>query len=106
MTPLSEQFLDRLASAAVQEGLADAVYTTLKTPIGPLLVVQGARGVLRIAFEALLAPLPETAREPLRLRFVEDLDYDHIARRLGCSQQAARQRVSTAVRTLRERHAA
>ncbi len=51
MTPLSEQFLDRLASAAVQEGLADAVYTTLKTPIGRLLVVQGERGVLRIAFE-------------------------------------------------------
>ena len=30
MTPLSESFLDRLASAAVQEGLADAVYTTLE----------------------------------------------------------------------------
>ena len=58
MTPLSEQFLDRLASAAVQEGLADAVYTTLKTPIGPLLVVQGARGVLRIAFEG--EPLDHT----------------------------------------------
>ena len=58
------------------------------------------------AFEALIAPLPEAAREPLRLRFVEDLDYDHIAGRLGCSPQAARQRVSTAVRTLRERHAA
>jgi len=57
-------------------------------------------------FEALIAPLPEAAREPLRLRFVEDLDYDHIAGRLGCSPQAARQRVSTAVRTLRERHAA
>ena len=51
MTPLSEQFLDRLASAAVQEGLADAVYTTLSTPIGRLLVVQGERGVLQIAFE-------------------------------------------------------
>jgi methylated-DNA-[protein]-cysteine S-methyltransferase len=51
MTPLSEQFLDRLASAAVQEGLADAVYTSLSTPIGRLLVVQGERGVLRIAFE-------------------------------------------------------
>ena len=51
MTPLSEQFLDRLASAAVQEGLADAVYTTLDSPIGRLLVVQGERGVLRIAFE-------------------------------------------------------
>jgi len=58
MTPLSEQFLDRLASAAVQEGLADAVYTTLSTPIGPLVVVQGARGVLRIAFEG--EPLDRT----------------------------------------------
>ena len=51
MTPLTESFLDRLASAAVQEGLADAVYTTLSTPLGALLVVQGERGVLRIAFE-------------------------------------------------------
>jgi methylated-DNA-[protein]-cysteine S-methyltransferase len=51
MTPLSESFLDRLASAAVQEGLADAVYTTLSTPLGRLLVAQGERGVLRIAFE-------------------------------------------------------
>ena len=51
MSPLSDTFLDRLASAAVQEGLADAVYTSLDTPIGRLLVVQGERGVLRIAFE-------------------------------------------------------
>ncbi len=58
------------------------------------------------AFEALISPLPETAREPLRLRFVDDLDYDRIANQLGISQAAARQRVSTAVRTLRERHAA
>ena len=53
-------------------------------------------------FEALIAPLPETARSALRLRFVDDLDYDGIADRLGCSTVAARQRVSTAVRTLRE----
>jgi RNA polymerase sigma-70 factor (ECF subfamily) len=58
------------------------------------------------AFEALIAPLPDTARAALRLRFVEDLDYERIAGRLGCSPDAARQRVSTAVRTLRERHAA
>jgi len=51
MTPLSDAFLDRLASAAVSEDLADAVYTTLSTPIGPLVVVQGRHGVLRIAFE-------------------------------------------------------
>ena len=55
------------------------------------------------AFEALIAPLPEGARAALTLRFVEDLDYDGIAERLGCSTVAARQRVSTAVRTLRER---
>ena len=28
------------------------------------------------AFEALIAPLPETARAALRLRFVDDLDYE------------------------------
>ena len=58
------------------------------------------------AFEALIAALPEGAQAALRLRFVEDLDYDGIAGRLGISAMAARQRVSTAVRTLRERHAA
>ena len=58
------------------------------------------------AFEALIAPLPDGARAALTLRFVEDLDYDGIAARLGISPVAARQRVSTAVRTLRERLAA
>ena len=52
-------------------------------------------------FEALIAPLPDGAQAALRLRFVEDLDYDGIASRLGCSAVAARQRVSTAIRTLR-----
>jgi RNA polymerase sigma-70 factor, ECF subfamily len=53
-------------------------------------------------FDALIAPLPDTTRRALRLRFVDDLDYDAIADQLGCSTVAARQRVSTAVRTLRE----
>jgi methylated-DNA-[protein]-cysteine S-methyltransferase len=51
MTPLTEKFLDSLASAAVREGLADAVFTRLETPIGRLLVVQGAEGIVRIGFE-------------------------------------------------------
>jgi methylated-DNA-[protein]-cysteine S-methyltransferase len=51
MTPLSEKFLDSLASAAVREGLADAVFTRLNTPIGRLLVVEGAEGIVRIGFE-------------------------------------------------------
>ena len=53
------------------------------------------------AFESLIGGLPDTAQAALRLRFVDDLDYDGIARRLGCSTVAARQRVSTAIRTLR-----
>jgi RNA polymerase sigma-70 factor (ECF subfamily) len=58
------------------------------------------------AFEALISPLPDGAQAALRLRFVDDLDYEGIAGRLGISTVAARQRVSIAVRTLRERHAA
>ena len=54
-------------------------------------------------FEALIAPLPEAQRTALILRFVEDLDYDTIATALDCSPVAARQRVSAAVRTLRQR---
>ena len=54
-------------------------------------------------FEDLIAVLPDGARVALRLRFVEDLEYEAIADRLDCSPAAARQRVSTAVRSLRER---
>jgi RNA polymerase sigma-70 factor, ECF subfamily len=53
------------------------------------------------AFEALIGALSGPAQAALRLRFVEDLDYAGIGARLGCSPMAARQRVSTAVRTLR-----
>jgi methylated-DNA-[protein]-cysteine S-methyltransferase len=57
---LPAHLLDAIASAAVREGIADAVYTHLPTPIGTLLVVQGQRGVLRVGFpeqpeDALLA---------------------------------------------------
>ena len=54
-------------------------------------------------FEELIASLPDTAQAALRLRFVEDLEYDAISTRLQCSPEAARQRVSSAVRTLRQR---
>lgn len=47
---LPAALLEKIASAAVREGLADAVYATVPTPIGPLLVVTGKRGVVRLAF--------------------------------------------------------
>ena len=55
------------------------------------------------AFESLIGELPEPTRDALELRFVKDLSYDEIARRLDISSDAARQRVSTAVRNLRRR---
>jgi methylated-DNA-[protein]-cysteine S-methyltransferase len=51
MTPLPDSLLEAVASAAVREGLADAIFTRLGTPIGRLLVVQGPRGIVRIGFE-------------------------------------------------------
>ena len=54
-------------------------------------------------FGALIEELPPRARTALTLRYVEDLSYESIGARLGCSPEAARQRVSTAVRSLRKR---
>ena len=54
-------------------------------------------------FEDLISGLPDGARATLRLRFVDDLEYEVIAARLDCTPEAARQRVSTALRTLRQR---
>jgi methylated-DNA-[protein]-cysteine S-methyltransferase len=51
MTPLPDSLLEAVASAAVREGLADAVFTRLASPIGRLLVVSGPRGVVRVGFE-------------------------------------------------------
>jgi methylated-DNA-[protein]-cysteine S-methyltransferase len=51
MTPLPDSLLEAVAAAAVREGLADAVFTRLNTPIGRLLVVQGEHGVVRVGFE-------------------------------------------------------
>jgi len=51
MTPLPDTLLEAVASAAVREGLVDAVFTRLDTPLGRLLIVQGPRGIVRIGFE-------------------------------------------------------
>lgn len=47
---LPEELLDRLASDAISEGLVDAVYSRLDSPLGDLLLVQGPRGLVRVGF--------------------------------------------------------
>src|ERR1700742_1994148 len=51
MSPLPQSLLESVAAEAVREGLADAIFTRLPTPIGRLLVVNGPSGLVRIAFE-------------------------------------------------------
>jgi RNA polymerase sigma-70 factor (ECF subfamily) len=56
---------------------------------------------LRAELEAALAGLAPAVRAAVVLRVVEQLDYDELAARLGCSNQAARLRVSRGLRALR-----
>jgi RNA polymerase sigma-70 factor (ECF subfamily) len=55
---------------------------------------------IRDAIEDALETLREDQRETLRLRVIEELPYPEIARRLACSEQNARQRVSRGLRRL------
>jgi methylated-DNA-[protein]-cysteine S-methyltransferase len=87
MTPLPQQLLDAVAAEAVQDGLADAVFTRMRTPIGTLTVVSGDRGIVRIGFDdepedRVLAPVanalgPRVLRADRELAGVRDalLDY-------------------------------
>jgi RNA polymerase sigma-70 factor (ECF subfamily) len=50
-----------------------------------------------------LEKLPRDQREAVRLRVLEELDYDEIAVRTGASEPAVRQRVSRGLKWLRDR---
>ncbi len=52
------------------------------------------------ALDDALAELPQKRRQAVQLRVVEDLAYDAIAERLGCSEQTARAHVSRGLRRL------
>ena len=51
---------------------------------------------------AVARDLPTRQREALLFRFAADLPYSDLADALGCTEEAARQRVSEAVRNLRK----
>lgn len=54
------------------------------------------------ALDGALAALPRGQQRAVRLRVVDELPYDEVARRLGCSEGAARVRVSRALTRLAE----
>jgi RNA polymerase sigma-70 factor (ECF subfamily) len=56
---------------------------------------------MRAELQRGLASLPAPTRAAVVLRVVDQLDYDELAARLGCSNQAARIRVSRGLRALR-----
>jgi RNA polymerase sigma factor (sigma-70 family) len=55
---------------------------------------------IRGALEEALRTLGADQREALRLRVIEELPYTEVARRLACTEQNARQRVSRGLRRL------
>ena len=52
------------------------------------------------ALKLAMRALPSEQRRALELRVIEQLDYEEVAGRLGCSQNAARLRVSRGLRAL------
>lgn len=42
---------DRLEDAAARDGLLDVAYTTIDTPVGPLLLAATRKGLVRVAYE-------------------------------------------------------
>lgn len=54
-------------------------------------------------FHALISTLSEGVQRAMELRFIHDLPYAAIGARLGCSEDAARQRVSSGLKKVRRR---
>ncbi len=59
-----------------------------------------AAGAMAPAIAVAMHALPDDQREALELRVVDQLPYDEVAGRLGCTINAARLRVSRALRTV------
>lgn len=86
-------------TTAFDHGATEARHSLLPALVGPEPEPADALD----SFGELIVDLSPRSKQALHLRFVEDLEHAQIARRLGCSESAARQRVSSAVRALRRR---
>lgn len=58
---------------------------------------------LKVQVVSALGALSDPQREAVRLRVIDELPYAEVAKRLGLREDAARARVSRALRTLGER---
>lgn len=76
----------------------DEEFATIQRLTGP----SGRVAQVRAAFEA----LPPPQREAVRLRILDDHSYTYLSQELGITEQAARARVSRALRSLRRTVAA
>jgi methylated-DNA-[protein]-cysteine S-methyltransferase len=77
---------ERLAAAAARDGLLDIAYTTIDTPVGPLLLAATDKGLIRVAYAS------------------QDHDHvlDDLARRISPRVLRAPGRLSAAARELDE----
>ncbi len=66
---------------------------------------EGESSEIRAKVENILSTLPPAQAQLLRLRFLEALPMAKVARRLGCSRNAAYKRLRQTIQRLRERHA-
>ena len=119
MNTVSPELDRRFREAAAAEGLLDAAYDLVDTPLGTLLVATTERGLCRIAYdpelesldgrpafaqlEHLADELPPTERAAVVLRYGYDLDYAEIGAALDSSATAARQAASAGIRRLRRK---
>lgn len=84
---------------ARDDGTGD-VQTPARTPSPDRVLLSGELGT---ALDAAVAALPPRLQSTFRMRCIDDLPYDEIARRLAISQDNARKRVQQARGLLRER---
>lgn len=101
-TDLGRHHGRQMRSTAAIESDSDAA-AAVADPVTPSVVLASAEDRERL--ETWLEELPESPRAALRLR-LDGIDYAGIARRLEVSEDNARQRVSRALRVLRERWSA
>ncbi|HEY1688219.1 MAG TPA: RNA polymerase sigma factor [Solirubrobacteraceae bacterium] len=93
---VERQALERLG--VDPRGLTDAEYDRIEDELSS----QQVHELLNAELES----LPVEQQDALRLRVIEELPYDEVARSLGVSEQAARARVSRGLRALRRSQAA